>query len=329
MAKEEYIATIVHKHFIGEDCFIVSVDHLAKGFLDKKTQIFTDEEGNTFAPMSNPWIALSKEVNDIYDNIISMDEMRQVSIHSNTTIEEAIHRYEEMCKNTPYFVGKNEDGSLFTKPVDMNQLREDSVSLEETEDTDNNGDIMVDDLQQLLEDISQGKYSKEDLQSILESLQATDEDMRDVIEFIEEQLQDREEEIENHIFSIKDVFRMIQKTIINQDEAALRVLTAIVQSQYASKKKKEGILLIGEKGVGKTELMNLVSKYTDIPIHRIDTTQLVPSNMVPGQAVGTTIEEELWNLYEECGNNVHKAEKAIILFDSIVTFLTGSCFRTV
>lgn len=85
-----------------------------------------------------------------------------------------------------------------------------------------------------------------------------------------------------------------------------------------SKKKKEGILLTGKTGVGKTELMRLIAKYLDRPFLKIDSTQLT----VPGYT-GKDIEEYLWQLYVQCGNDKEKAEQAIIFFDEIDKKATG------
>ena len=48
MAKNQkkYIATIVKKHCLGNECYLLSLDHVSIGELDEKTQLFTDKEGN-------------------------------------------------------------------------------------------------------------------------------------------------------------------------------------------------------------------------------------------------------------------------------------------
>ncbi len=316
--EEEFVATIVKKQLIGEEVFLVSIDHLAIGHLDKKTQIFTDREGNSFAPMSNPWIMTSKEMDSLYDNIIPLDEMEKVAQEANTSLENAIIQYEEECRKSPYIVGRGEDGMPYARPIDAEQYKNSSLSNmtpEEDNENENINDIMIDDLQQLINDITSGKYTKEELKTILESLQDTSDDMSEVIEFIKEQLMEKKEAEKNNILSIKSVSDEIRKTIINQDDATIRILTDIVQKQYDSRLKKEGILLVGERGVGKSELIHLIGKYTDLPVHRIDSTQLIVPNAMINSMIGSTIEEELWNLYEECDKDINRAEKAILFFD--------------
>ena len=111
---------------------------------------------------------------------------------------------------------------------------------------------------------------------------------------------------------IDDVFDKVTQTLIAQDEAALRAITEIARKELDPRLKADGILLTGSTGVGKTELMRLVAKYIDRPFYKINSTGLT----IPGYT-GTDIEEELYQLIEQCGGDVKKAEKAIIYFDEI------------
>jgi ATP-dependent Clp protease ATP-binding subunit ClpX len=111
---------------------------------------------------------------------------------------------------------------------------------------------------------------------------------------------------------IEDVYKKVTQILIAQDEAAKRLIVEIARKEMHPKKKMEGILLTGPTGVGKTELMRLVSRYIDRPFIKVDSTQLT----VPGY-VGKDIEEVLWDLYVKCGKDKDKAEHAIIYFDEI------------
>ncbi len=111
---------------------------------------------------------------------------------------------------------------------------------------------------------------------------------------------------------IDDLFKKVTKTLIAQDEPARRVITEIARKEMDDRKKRQGILLTGATGVGKTELMRLIAKHLDKPFKKIDSTQIT----VPGY-VGRDIEEELWDLYVKCGKDKARAEEAIIFFDEI------------
>lgn len=111
---------------------------------------------------------------------------------------------------------------------------------------------------------------------------------------------------------VTDLFNKVTKTLIAQDEPARRVIVELARKEMDERKKKEGILLTGPTGVGKTELMRLIAKYVDRPFIRVDSTQLT----VPGY-VGKDIEEVLWDLFIKCGKDLEKTERAIVYFDEI------------
>ena len=118
-------------------------------------------------------------------------------------------------------------------------------------------------------------------------------------------------ELKPEFLDIEDLYNKITQTIIAQDEQVRRMLIEIARMEMPNHK-KNGILITGPSGVGKTLLMSLVAKYINKPFLQIDSTQLT----IPGY-VGKDIEEYLWDLYVSCGKDIKKAENAIIFFDEI------------
>jgi len=319
-----YVATIVKKNNLGNDCYLVSCDHVSVGIIDEETQLFTDQEGNQYSPMSNPW-SISLENPYMYDSIVTLDNMKEVAESSKVPLKRVIDEYEEMSKKVLYLVSKTEDGKVLSTTLNTDQLkegaREADYSEEDTKKGENApGEITIDNLEELILDIWEGKYTDEELQLILDELKLTSQDIKDVIDYVEMNMHKEEIEEEKETFvDVKKVFHEVIKTLIGQDEASLKLITEIARKELDAREKRQGILLTGGVGVGKTELMNLVDKYTDIPVHRIDSTQLT----VPGgYPYGKTIEEELWSLYEECGKNKKNAEKAILFFDEVDSWLS-------
>lgn len=143
------------------------------------------------------------------------------------------------------------------------------------------------------------------------------ERVHEISEKIEEEKEEKkcdyfQEKIKPKRISIKDTYDNVTKTLIAQDKPARRVITEIVRKDANSKKKAKGLLITGPSGVGKTKLMELIAKYVDRPYMRVDSTQLT----VPGY-VGKDIEEVLWDLFIQCGEDLPKTENAILHFDEI------------
>ena len=317
----QYVATIVQKRDLGDDCFLIYFDHLSVGEMDEETLLFKDKDGNTFIPISNTFKLTSPETPLMYDEIVMLKDMREIAKENNTTLKSILADYEDMAKKTVHVISKGKNGTLYKKTVTADEiseeLQEDPLPLQNP----SGKEITIDDLEELMIDINEGKYTEDELQSILESLKATGEDINSVIEFVEANQKEKEtneEEVEHH-FNVKEVFNEVVKTLIGQDEACLRTITEIARKELDNREKRQGILLTGKSGVGKTELMRLIEKYTSIPVHRIDSSELT----VPGgYPYGKTIEEELWSLYEKCGKNKKSAEKAILFFDGIDSWLS-------
>ncbi len=320
--EKKFIATIFKRHDLGDDCSIMACDHISIGTVDEKTQIFKDEEENTYSPLSNPFV-LTSQVPYMYDNIMPIEKLKEVARDNKLPFKIVLKEYEEMCKKTLFLVGKTENGQPFTTTINTDDIK---IAAKRQSDQEmgiqsNNPEEDDDSLDLLVSEIVEGKYSISELENILSNLKETHDDIGKAIGIIKEQINeekglkpDTKEEIveEKKQIDINNIFQNVKKTLIAQDEPALRVITEIARKEMDARKKREGILLTGATGVGKTELMRLIAKYMDVPFHRIDSTQLT----MPGY-VGRDIEEELWDLYEECGENVKKAESAIIFFDEV------------
>ncbi len=222
---------------------------------------------------------------------------------------------------------------------DNNSERKSDEQREKEEEEEEQADARIN---QLIADVVNGKYSINELYQMKERLADNKDVLEQVIETVDLKIEatenhesfstvaanrkkEREEEekeentsvslkpvINHRQIDINDLYNKVTKTLIAQDEPARRVIVEIVRKEMNEKKKKDGILLTGPTGVGKTELMRLIAKYLDKPFHKIDSTQIT----VPGYT-GKSIEEELWSLFVKCDGDLKKAEQAIIYFDEI------------
>ena len=112
-------------------------------------------------------------------------------------------------------------------------------------------------------------------------------------------------------FDIEKIFNYVKGNVVGQDDAVYRLIVEIARA-YDSGREKDGILITGDSGVGKTLALTSLAECLNKPILIVDSTQLT----MPGY-VGKNIEEYLYDLYVKCGGNIDLAENAIIYFDEI------------
>lgn len=360
-----YVATVMDRHYVGENTFIYNSSHLIIGNIDEKTGIFTDRNGNEYAGMMDP-LLMQSEIPYAYYNLMEMRDLDKI-VDPSLSLKDKISNYEYLTKGLVYYVSKTSEGKVFMIPLNIDEMRQqienslkekkeeyhstpildqnskETTSSEEesTEEPDFDEDAyeecyetgeMNPDMVDLINKIIHGEFSLEELKETRNRLEKDYEDLESVIETIDLQIETEEtgaapilkkeaeskEELpeitldDSADIDIDDLYKKITSSLIAQDDAVRRIIVEIARKQMNSLKKKEGILITGSTGVGKTKLVTLLSKYLDIPYHKINATDLT----CPGW-VGKDIEEELWTLYQKCDCDIEKAERAIIYFDEI------------
>ena len=336
---KKYVATIMDKHYLGEDSFVYSCNHIVVGEINEETDVLVDEYGNEYNSMLSTVVA-DTNIPYAYGNVLDLEDMDK-EFSDVDTYEDKLKEYETHCRGLLHYVGRTDSGKTFFVSFDKNNLKalanENDIDVEVEDESYNeleelilsiiNGDYSLSELKQLRVDLLENMDALENVLDTIElQVEATQNgesyvsllpdalDDKDEVEY-EVIYRDREEEekaTENKYIDIVDLFNKVTKTLIAQDEPARRVITEIARKEIDKRKKKEGILLTGATGVGKTELMRLIAKYLDRPFFKIDTTQLT----TPGYT-GLDIEEALWDLYVQCGKNKEQAEEAIIFFDEV------------
>ena len=260
-----------------------------------------------------------------------------------------IYYVSNTTEGIPFCVGINIDSfhQSAEHAVIIDKMKRDGELPEDYEENENDLekeelDDEEDQFTRLIIDVINKKYSVKELQEIkkeleenqdgiesaletvdlqIEAMQAHEEftvyadkkkrqELKDDTEETEEEIEEKKEE--KRKIDIEDLFNKVTKTLIAQDEPARRVIVELARKEMDERKKKEGILITGPTGVGKTELMKLIAKYIDRPFIKVDSTQLT----VPGY-VGKDIEEVLWDLFIQCDRDLEKAERAIVYFDEI------------
>ena len=339
-----YVATIMNRHSFTDTTLAFSCDHAIFGKFDEFNEVFIDRQGTKYNKMGSSE-SLNGEDTVSFANLMTIDELTEY-FENNLSIKEAVKQYEKLCKDIIHFVGVNEDGDTFYTPLNTDILYQLSHGLSYSdedydEDEDEDEDTFEADLNDIIEDVLDGKYNLEQLRAMRDQFNSNCESIESVVEAIGLKIEAIEDEQMDNNATIKgqepdevatatfqettklmdkkdkyinidELFKKVTKTLIAQDEPTRRVIAELARKELDDRKKREGILLTGPTGVGKTELMRLIAKHLDRPFYKINSTQLT----IPGY-VGKDVEEVLWDLYIQCGRNVKKTEQAIIFFDEI------------
>lgn len=104
----------------------------------------------------------------------------------------------------------------------------------------------------------------------------------------------------------------VKKEIVAQDEAIKTVVTQIIMTKRFPNLKKRNMFLVGPTGVGKTAIMEILSKILKIPL----TIFSVPGLSQAGY-VGGNINDILKSALIKCNFDVSKVENSIIVLDEI------------
>jgi len=348
------VATIMNRHYLGENAYIYSFDNCLVGDYDEELDVFMDRNGNEYSSITDLSLLYS-EIPQGFANLVELKDIRKLFPDEDLSISDAIALYNDQCRDIAYLIGVGSNGTIFTMPINMNEIINGIESAREEAMEEAEADkkylenmeegIIPDEYVDLINDIINGKYNLEQLKFLRESLQYGRDNLDSVLDTLDLQIESDslgiplgdaadiyEEEVEEEeeiipekeevkdtrseyekrgLMDIDKLFNQITKTLVAQDEPTRRMLIELARMDLKNHK-RNGILLTGESGVGKTLLMSLIAEYCDRPFLIVDSTQLT----MPGY-VGKSIEQYLWELYVACGKDKEKAERAIVFFDEI------------
>lgn len=136
----------------------------------------------------------------------------------------------------------------------------------------------------------------------------------------EEREKEREEErvkcnaVSSKRYNPKEVYNSIIKRVIGQDEAAKALVTSVIGNMDYNKFEglKSNVLLIGPPGVGKTELVESLSKVLDRPYVLVNA-----SNCSATGYIGESISNCLGTLLKRANGNYEVAKRGIVFIDEI------------
>lgn len=116
---------------------------------------------------------------------------------------------------------------------------------------------------------------------------------------------------QDNLPNIKALECQILEYIIGQDEAVRKVITAIYRARKFTSI-KSNVLVIGNSGTGKTEIVSQVAERLNIPYTIEDATKYTQEGYY-----GADVIDMIYNLLENAKYDIKKAEKGIIVVDEI------------
>lgn len=340
IVSEKVVVTLMKKRKITNECSVFTVSSTRIGYYDPRVNLFYDNKTKGCYPNIRNVASYKKDNTLAFDNLVRYDDLEQAVVDGGT-FNDALKRYTDDCKRHFYVVISRDgvNSSVITLNVDdfedaTGKIKDISALISGiSRDKDNRGLLNMDVDEALLslrDMITDGGRSKEDLEllknellyyrSIVKELLnlvafemngVRDNELDDSDTVSVEKVDDGSKKVILSDINIDELVGLVTKTVVHQDDAVRRLVLEI-ERNLESDGEKDGILITGSTGVGKTMTINLIAKYLDRPVKIIDSTQLT----VPGY-VGKSVEDYLYELLCDCNGDVERAEQAIIFFDEI------------
>lgn len=340
IVSEKVVVTLMKKRKITNECSVFTVSSTRIGYYDPRVNLFYDNKTKGCYPNIRNVASYKKDNTLAFDNLVRYDDLEQAVVDGGT-FNDALKRYTDDCKRHFYVVISRDgvNSSVITLNVDdfedaTGKIKDISALISGiSSDGDNRGLLNMDVDEALLslrDMITDGGRSKEDLEllknellyyrSIVKELLnlvtfemngVRDNELDDSDTVSVEKVDDGSQKVILSDINIDELVGLVTKTVVHQDDAVRRLVLEI-ERNLESDGEKDGILITGFTGVGKTMTINLIAKYLDRPVKIIDSTQLT----VPGY-VGKSVEDYLYELLCDCNGDVERAEQAIIFFDEI------------
>ena len=340
IVSEKVVVTLMKKRKITNECSVFTVSSTRIGYYDPRVNLFYDNKTKGCYPNIRNVASYKKDNTLAFDNLVRYDDLEQAVVDGGT-FNDALKRYTDDCKRHFYVVISRDgvNSSVITLNVDdfedaTGKIKDISALISGiSRDGDNRGLLNMDVDEALLslrDMITDGGRSKEDLEllknellyyrSIVKELLnlvafemngVRDNELDDSDTVSVEKVADGSQKVILSDINIDELVGLVTKTVVHQDDAVRRLVLEI-ERNLESDGEKDGILITGSTGVGKTMTINLIAKYLDRPVKIIDSTQLT----VPGY-VGKSVEDYLYELLCDCNGDVERAEQAIIFFDEI------------
>lgn len=294
----------------GDKCIFKPIT-IIRGFYDKKENAFVNQAGIYCEPINGGDI----DGIDFFGELTTINDLKEL-YKDEETEEDLLSEYFYMCNQNIYCgiynkYGKidllpplpiyeiqnqmqsyieNEEESMVSFDFDALKNLRDSKSIEEVR---NKLDVFI--------KVLEGNVDKKDL--------LTNKDIRTLTNNKKVKL----EKEESKRFNLMKLRKEVLSKIISQDNAVKSVTTTIaVNQQSKNPRHKSHILIAGPSGTGKTEMINIIAKYLDIPYFKADATSYTKEGYV-----GKSVYSMLNGLLDAADGDLEKAQNGILVIDEI------------
>lgn len=337
------VATIMQRTKINDYCALYRPLKTTVGYFNDGLGVFVDAAGTGYLDIKS---SFSNTTGLSYDNLVELTELQEGFHMPNGDLADTLEEYDDECKDFVVLAiaDRATKKNISLIHLDTKQL----VKIaEEFELDDINDQVSIitllrqkykysEDFDCVLEEICDavlsGKMSQEKLARVSKTLGYFTYKLLGVTRLINEELkldelmekksgsdQVQQENVTEKRNSSKnangididETFEYVSGNVVGQDDAIYRLIVEIARA-YDSDGEKNGILITGESGVGKTLAITSLEECLNRPVLIIDSTQLT----MPGY-VGKNVEEYLYDLYIKTGKNKELTESAIVYFDEI------------
>lgn len=147
------------------------------------------------------------------------------------------------------------------------------------------------------------------------------DDEEDDLDEVLDNKKDIEKEDSFNCLNVSEVIDKVRQNVISQDDAIRKIVTVIYGnqkifnsslSQEEQFQMKKNLLIVGESGVGKTEIIRQLTKILKIPY-----TIVTANDYTITGYKGKDVDSILLNLLAKTGNDVKACSKAVVIVDEI------------
>ena len=190
--EKKYVATIMDRHFISTDNYVFTCRNTVVGDYDESTKTFIDVNGNEYMYMLSE-DALTMDIPYSVFNIIDMDEIKE-RVKLDAPLDDLIGEYGILCQKLVYYVGYTQEYIPFLYAINIENLKKEATAVVKGTIEETNDGEMSKGLSQLIIDALDDKYTKIELESIIENLKTIEDDIENTVGTLETKV----EAIENN-----------------------------------------------------------------------------------------------------------------------------------